>query len=872
MKQPIQVLYVDDYPLDRELVRDVLTKEHKDFVLIEAASRDDFEKALNVGGFDLVLSDFNILGFEGLQVLSAVHAKDLGIPVIIVTGTGSEEIAVEAMKCGAADYVIKKFNHIQRLPLTIRAVLDKKRLEQEQRESELRYRQIFENSGEAILLTNPDGTIYSANPEACRIFQLTESEIRNLGRLGLVDINDPRLPNALEERRITGKFKGELNCIRRDGTIFSADISSTLFVDSFGIQRTSTIIRDITERKKSEEALKQTASQLRKAQEIAKLGFWTFKLTGEMTWSDDMYRMFGVNQESFILNRESFLNLFHPDDHNSLKKWINECRAGEKVGEIETRIILPNGKIRHIISRGELILDPEGTPLQITGTALDISESRQAEVAVRESQLQLAGIFNTTMDAIITIDEEQKIVDFNPAAENLFLCTASDAVGKSLERFIPESTRAKHNKFIRDFKKSNITNRTMKTPVLALTCLRSNGEVFPSEVSISQLSLGEKILFTAIIRDITARKLSEEKIRRQFDYLTGLRTIDQTIISTFDLKLSLNTLLSKTISLMSVDAAAVLLYNSASLVLEYAASLGFITRAVETAKIKLGEGHAGKAALERRIIQISDLAQFPDDPLLSIGLSGESFTSYYGVPLIAKGKVIGVLELFHRSVVERDDEWFDFLNTLAGQAALAIDNSQLFESLQHSNIELSQAYDATIEGWSRALDLRDKETEGHTLRVTDKTLELARLMGLKDMQLIQVQRGSLLHDIGKMGVPDGILLKPGPLTDEEWMIMKKHPTLAFEMLSPINYLSAALDIPYCHHEKWDGTGYPRGLRGEQIPIAARIFAVIDVYDALTSDRPYRAAWAKEKTLTHIKSLSGVQFDPKIIDAFLKMME
>jgi putative nucleotidyltransferase with HDIG domain len=208
---------------------------------------------------------------------------------------------------------------------------------------------------------------------------------------------------------------------------------------------------------------------------------------------------------------------------------------------------------------------------------------------------------------------------------------------------------------------------------------------------------------------------------------------------------------------------------------------------------------------------------------------------------------------------------------LAGQAAIAIDNFQLFEGLQRSTDELEQAYDATIEGWSHALDLRDHETEGHTQRVTEMTVALAREAGLDEAELLQVRWGSLLHDIGKMGIPDRILLKPGPLTDEEWVIMKKHPTFAWEMISPIRYLHTALDIPYCHHEKWDGTGYPRGLRGAQIPIPARIFAVVDVYDALTSDRPYRKAWSKENTLDHIREQSGKHFDPEVVDTFLKVI-
>ena len=197
---------------------------------------------------------------------------------------------------------------------------------------------------------------------------------------------------------------------------------------------------------------------------------------------------------------------------------------------------------------------------------------------------------------------------------------------------------------------------------------------------------------------------------------------------------------------------------------------------------------------------------------------------------------------------------------------------QLFEGLQRSNIELSLAYDTTLEGWAKALELRDQETEGHTLRVTETTMQLARAMGVNEEHIVHVRRGALLHDMGKIGVPDSILLKPGPLTDEEWTVMRRHPQLAFDMLSPIQYLRPALDIPYCHHEKWDGSGYPRGLKGKQIPLAARIFAIVDVWDALLSDRPYRKGWPAKDALQYIREQSGRHFDSQVVEAFLQMMK
>jgi len=380
----------------------------------------------------------------------------------------------------------------------------------------------------------------------------------------------------------------------------------------------------------------------------------------------------------------------------------------------------------------------------------------------------------------------------------------------------------------------------------------------------------ERALGLAI--DVTERQKAEAAVQRQLDRLAALRSIDTAISASLDLRLTLEIVLREVTGQLHADAAAVFLMNHQTHSLDYAAGRGFRSAAWPRVNLRLGQSYAGRVALERRRLVIPDLNQMPPPKALVAAFAAEGFRAYFGVPLMAKGQVAGVLEILHRAPLYPEEDWLDFMEALAGQTGIAIDNAALFTDLQRSNQDLSLAYDATIEGWSRALDLRDHETEGHSQRVTELTLRLAEHMGLEQAQLINLRRGALLHDIGKMGVPDNVLLKPAPLSEDEWVAMRQHPSYAFELLAPIQYLRDALDIPYCHHERWDGRGYPRGLSGETIPLAARLFAVVDVWDALCSDRPGRPAWPPDKVRDYIRAEAGKHFDPDVVAAFDQLMD
>ena len=355
-----------------------------------------------------------------------------------------------------------------------------------------------------------------------------------------------------------------------------------------------------------------------------------------------------------------------------------------------------------------------------------------------------------------------------------------------------------------------------------------------------------------------------EEINQSFERLASLRSIDQAISSNQNLDNTIDILLNQVLQQLTVTAACILIYEKNAEVLIYKWGEGLRKKSVFGKKYDLKTSLGGQVVKEKHTIFFPkiDLETYPH-------LRGEKFSSAAATPILIKGEIKGILEVFHLDSISPSLDWFEFFETLARQAAIALDNYELFTNLQKTNEDLSEAYDATIQGWSRALDLRDKETEGHTQRVTEMTINLAVMMDYPQEKLIHLRRGALLHDIGKMGIPDRILLKEGPLSEEEWEIMRKHPEFAYELISPIEYLWPALDIPYCHHEKWDGSGYPRGLKGEEIPLAARIFSIVDVWDALTSDRPYRNAWPAEKAIQYVREQKGKHFDPHVTDLFLK---
>ena len=510
------------------------------------------------------------------------------------------------------------------------------------------------------------------------------------------------------------------------------------------------------------------------------------------------------------------------------------------------------------------------------GLRAELLERERIQGELHRSEAEFRAIFDVTAVGVAQTDALGRYLHVNRKFCDLAGYSADELLGISFSEIThPEDRQRDATTFFR------LQAGEIPEYVSEKRYVRKDGTPIWASVSAAPLrdELGRPSGVVAVIQDVTARRLHEQAIQdlnqrleQRLERLGALRRIDLAITSSLDIRVTLNTVLDQVVTQLGVDATSVLLLDPSSHVLSFACGRGFRTARIAQSSLRLGEGIAGRAALERRTIHISDLPATDEPFMRSRLVEHEGFISYAVVPLVAKGQIKGVLEVFHRSALDPDAEWRDYFETLAGQAAIAIDGAVMFEQLQRANDELTVAYDATIEGWSRALDLRDRETEGHTQRVTEMSVRLGRHMGLSEADLVHLRRGALLHDIGKMGVPDSILLKPGPLTEEEWRIMRLHPEYAFEWLSPIPFLRPALDVPYAHHERWDGSGYPRGLKGDAIPLAARIFTAVDIWDALSSDRPYRRGWPSEEVRAHLQSLAGVHLDAAVVEVFLQLLD
>jgi PAS domain S-box-containing protein len=800
MGEPIRILIAEDLATDVELAQREIRKTLPACVFAQVETHETFLTALESFQPDLIVSDYNMPRFDGMTALKLALERVPLTPLIIWTGTLNEDVAVECMKAGASNYVIKE--HIKRLgPAVVHALeekqvrLERRRAENALRESEEMYRSLVNTSPSAVTVVDLQGNVLMVNQQTLEVYgYASDSEL--LGR----NIFDWVLP---EEKECAKYHFGQLltepilrnmefRLPRRSGEIIFAEVNAALVNNPAGQPQSVIILTtNITDRKLAEESLRE---------------------------SEARYRARTKELEALF----------------ALSTHLREAKTADD--------ILPV-----VLCEMSRVFENDGCEI-----ALPDATGEHLTIALAEGRI--------TSEIGNTFGWDEGVVGF---------------VMRTCEPYVTDEYATDPHRM------DSLAHTPLVGPAVVAP-LYSENEVLGALVVTRRRDPSTKLFSPEAVRLLTAmgemagnalrRARLFDDVQRHLRRTQALHDIQLAVASSFELQITLDVALEHAIAQLGVDAAAVLLFNANTLTLEYTATRGFSTRRIEHRRLRIGEGYAGRAAVEQRMLHIPNLLETANEFGQVSPIREERFVTYYGMPLITKGQVKGVLEVFHRTPLRPDKDWQAFLETLAGQIAIAIDNLTLFTNLEKSNLQLMLAYDATIDSLSRALDLRDRETEGHTQRVVDLTIRLARAMGMPDTELVHVRRGALIHDMGKMGIPDAVLLKPDKLTGEEWEIMRLHPQYAFEMFSPIEYLRPALDIPYCHHEKWDGTGYPRGLEGKAIPLAARLFAIVDVWDALTSERPYRPAWSKGQALTYIQQQAGKHFDPHVVETFRAILQ
>lgn len=788
------------------------------------------------------------------------------------------------------------------------------RLAHHQSESELRrqhdlFRRVMETTPSGIMVFDQNGALTLVNRKAEEFFGFSVQVINNNlnmqeshslfrfydNQYNPVELNNLPAAWILESGQPIRDLRGSyLN--DETGETRWAILNGAPMTGEDGLEGAIISLVDITQYRETEQALIESEKRYRRLFDSVQEGIWMTDAHNRTTFvNDNMARMLGYAPSE--LSGRSLMDFL--DTASQEIVWFNLDQARQGINhDHEVEMLHKNGS--HVYTRIESspILDDQGNFSGVMAMVADISARHRREQELEAISRMAKALRNESTRAEMTrvILEQMSLllsasgallISRDPESGDLTvegttgqwasLLSYRLAAGESATQRIMDSGQPY---FSADVLTDSVFSQpdlfgSLRTvvgvPLLAhekIIAVVWVGRGVQDDTPINQM---EDIRLLMSAADIAASALHRATLHDQTELrlqrLITLRNISLNISANADMEKILEALTSGVHSPQVVSAVGVLKLQPEERKLSLVAGWGFLGDPPIGSQISLENDYSGYVIRNRRFFHLPDLPANVhgfDRPWVA---SLVDYQCYEALPLISKKQVKGVLEIFFDHNFRPNNEWIDFLHATATEIAIAMDNMELLEQLQRSNQDLVRAYDATIEGWSRALELRDQETEGHAQRVVDLTLKLAELCGLPPEQMQHIRRGALLHDIGKVAIPDAILFKTGPLSLEERDVMRNHPIYAYKLLSPIEYLRPALEIPYCHHEHWDGSGYPRGLAGEDIPLAARIFTLVDVWDALCSDRTYRAAWSNDEVRAYMLEQSGKILDPQVVEKF-----
>jgi PAS domain S-box-containing protein len=917
-----QILLVEDNLVDARLMQMLLSKP--DIGLFELHQVGRLQAALEALAqrrFAAILLDLILPDGEGLEIVQRVHHASPKTPIVVLTNLVNETLTMQAMQAGAQDYLFKSEVNSRSLARALHYAIERQALVlelQKQTEAlqtnEIRLRTLLDATPDIVCFKDGTGHWLEANAACLKLFQLDGVDYRGRTDAELAALSpfyrNVFLANAAADeqawqRGVMGMNEESIPMPAGASRTYEVIKVPLFFADG---QRKGLVVlgRNITDHKETEQSLARERDLLQSLMD---------NIPDTIYFKDAASRFVRINQaqaqllelaDSRAATGKTDLDFFSSDFAQAA--YADEqailTSGVPQIGKVE-EVRRPDGLRRWVSATKMPIRDAAGEVVGLVGISRDITEIKQREHELEVIAQVSAALRSATNRAEMRPLILQQVLSLLEA-ETACLTMVDPATGEmrvelaygvwSSRQGAPVALDNTIGGEVLQKAQPYWTNTAYLDPRLAATGANETLRAMvcvplvTQEHSVGVLWVGRQADITEVevrllnsVGNIAAsaihRVTLHEQTEKQLHYLAALRTIDAAISGSIDLRLTLRVLLDQVTAQLRVHAADILLLDSRSQTLHYAEGRGFLSAAQRDMRLHMGRGHAGRAALERRVISISNLAEAPDDFARGRLLAGEKFVAYYAAPLIAKGQVKGILEVFHRAPLAAEADWLDFLETLASQAAIAIDNASMFEEqqrsnveLRHTNIELNLALDAVIEKWAQAIDEHCQEAGAAAWQAVELAVAVGRRLGLSEMDLTHLRRGALLHDVGELALPQSILLKPAALTEPELELVRGHPGRAEELLAPVALLRPALEIPSAHHERWDGSGYPRHLQGEHIPLAARIFAVADVWQALQSTRPFRPAWPAENCEAYLREQAGRQFDPRVVDEFLRVLQ
>ncbi|BCY18409.1 MAG: PAS domain S-box protein [Chloroflexi bacterium] len=733
-------------------------------------------------------------------------------------------------------------------------------------ESEARYKVVADNTFDWEYWKDENGKFIFCSPSCEKISGYSQDDYFRDPELinNLVHPDDREL--YLEHQDFTNKERaaGEVDfrIICPNGTVRWIGHACQPVFDENGIFKgTRGSNRDITEKKLAEEALRVNEEKYRSFTEKISDVIWVYDTeTQQFTYvSPSVEKLQGYKPDELI--NKPINTVTRPEDVQILDELMtfrtmaykNGTEPPDKVYINEIEQPRKDGSLVYVEINTSFQTNPENGHIEILGVSRNITERKKVEQELQNELILKEAIFNSVPGILYLYDSDGYLLRWNKKHEEMTGYSAEE-----LDHFYlldwykdqPEDIERVTKGVEKALKEGFATaEANLKT---------KSGERILFDFTAARLDIGGKVYFTGIGIDIRDRRAAENKIREQTEDLERkneeAHQYSRVLLSMLEDQKRAEEALEREQylmrTLMDTIPDNIWFKDKEGRFLRANKAQARVLGAPDIADILgktdfdfFSQEHAQYARNQELAIMNGGPAIISNDELLTYPDRPSTWVSVTKLPLFNEnGEIIGTFGLA-RDITER----------------------------KRAEQELQTAYESTLEGWAAALELREKETATHSRNVVEMTMALASRFNFSEDELIHIRRGALLHDIGKMGIPDSILLKPGPLTDDEWTIMRMHPTFAYKLLSKIPYLAPALDIPYRHHERWNGSGYPSGQKGEEIPLAARIFAVVDVWDALSSDRPYRPAWPRESVLNYLKEQSGIQFDPNVVNAILQLL-